>query len=132
MKFGFFSLFDHYPEDCSEEQHYKDFLEDVSFAEALGFDTVWIGEHHFNHYICPAPQIVAAAIAQRTTKIRIGTGIVLLPHHDPLRLAADCALVDLLSGGRLDIGVGRGFIKATYDGFNQPMGENRRRLAWET
>jgi natural product biosynthesis luciferase-like monooxygenase protein len=128
MKFGFLSLFDHYPEDCSEEQHYKHFLEDVSFAEALGFDTVWIGEHHFNHYICPAPQIVAAAIAQRTTTIRISTGIVLLPHHDPLRLAEDYALVDLLSGGRLDLGVGRGFIKATYDGFHQPMGESRERF----
>jgi alkanesulfonate monooxygenase SsuD/methylene tetrahydromethanopterin reductase-like flavin-dependent oxidoreductase (luciferase family) len=52
MKFGFLSLFNHYPEDCSEKEHYKHFLEDLSFAEALGFDTVWIGEHHMNHYIC--------------------------------------------------------------------------------
>jgi alkanesulfonate monooxygenase SsuD/methylene tetrahydromethanopterin reductase-like flavin-dependent oxidoreductase (luciferase family) len=72
--------------------------------------------------------VVAAAIAQRTTKMRIGTAIVLLPHHDPLRLAEDYALVDLLSEGRLDFGVGRGFIKATYDGFNQAMGESRTRF----
>jgi natural product biosynthesis luciferase-like monooxygenase protein len=128
MKFGLVSLLDHYPEDCSEEQYYKNFLEEVTYAEALGFDTVWIGEHHFCHYICPAPQVVAAAIAQRTTKLRIGTAIVLLPHHDPLRLAEDYALVDLLNGGRLDFGVGRGFIKATYDGFNQAMGESRERF----
>lgn len=128
MQFGFLSLFDHYPDHCSEEQHYKDFLEDVTYAEALGFDTVWIGEHHVNNYICPAPQVVATAIAQRTTKIRIGTGIVLLPHHDPLRLAEDYALVDVLSGGRLDLGLGRGFIKAHYDGFNQSMGESRERF----
>jgi len=110
MKFGILSLLDHYPEDCSEEQYYKNFLEEVTYAEELGFDSVWIGEHHFDRYICPAPQIVAAAIAQRTTKMRIGTAIVLLPHHNPIRLAEDYALVDLLSGGRLDFGVGRGFI----------------------
>ena len=128
MKFGLLSLLDHYPDDCSEEQYYKNFLEEVTYAEALGFDTVWIGEHHFDRYICPAPQIVAAAIAQRTTKMRIGTAIVLLPHHNPIRLAEDYALVDLLSGGRLDFGVGRGFIKATYDSFNQEMGESRARF----
>jgi alkanesulfonate monooxygenase SsuD/methylene tetrahydromethanopterin reductase-like flavin-dependent oxidoreductase (luciferase family) len=83
---------------------------------------VWNGEHHFDRYICPAPQVVAAAIAQRTTKICIGTAIVLLPHHNPIRLAEDYALVDLLSGGRFDFGVGRDFLKATYDGFNQAMG----------
>jgi alkanesulfonate monooxygenase SsuD/methylene tetrahydromethanopterin reductase-like flavin-dependent oxidoreductase (luciferase family) len=89
---------------------------------------MWIGEHHFCRYICPSPQIVAAAVAQRTKKIRIGTAIALLPHHDPIRLAEDYALVDLLSGGRLDLGVGRGFIKATYDGFNQSMNESRERF----
>src|SRR5262245_60058531 len=128
MKFGILSLLDHYPEDCSEEQYYKNFFDEVTYAEELGFDTVWIGEHHFDRYICPAPQIVAAAIAQRTTNMRIGTAIVLLPHHNPIRLAEDYALVDLLSGGRLDFGVGRGFIKATYDSFNQVMGESRERF----
>jgi natural product biosynthesis luciferase-like monooxygenase protein len=128
MKFGVLTLFDHYAGDCSEEQYYKRFFDEVTYAEELGFDSVWIGEHHFCRYICPAPQIIAAAIAQRTRKIRIGTAIVLLPHHDPVRLAEDYALVDLLSGGRLDFGIGRGFIKATYDGFNQSMTESRERF----
>ena len=128
MKFGLLTLFDHYAEDCTEEQYYKNFFEEVSYAEELGFDSVWLGEHHFCRYVCPAPQIVAAAVAQRTKKLRIGTAIVLLPHHDPIRLAEDYALVDLLSGGRLDFGVGRGFIKATYDGFNQSMSESRERF----
>ena len=128
MKFGLLTLFDHYAEDCSEEQYYKNFFDEVSYAEELGFDSIWIGEHHFCRYICPAPQIIAGAIAQRTKKIRIGTSIVLLPHHDPIRLAEDYALVDLLSGGRLDLGVGRGFIKSTYDGFNQSMDESRERF----
>jgi alkanesulfonate monooxygenase SsuD/methylene tetrahydromethanopterin reductase-like flavin-dependent oxidoreductase (luciferase family) len=128
MKFGLLTLFDHYAEDCSEEQYYKNFFDEVSYAEELGFDSIWIGEHHFCRYICPAPQIIAGAIAQRTKKIRIGTSIVLLPHHDPIRLAEDYALVDLLSGGRLDLGVGRGFIKSTYDGFNQSMDQSRERF----
>ncbi len=128
MKFGLLTLFDHYAEDCSEEQYYKNFFEEVSCAEESGFDSIWLGEHHFCRYICPAPQIVAAAVAQRTKRLRIGTAIALLPHHDPIRLAEDYALVDLLSGGRLDFGVGRGFIKATYDGFNQSMDESRERF----
>jgi natural product biosynthesis luciferase-like monooxygenase protein len=128
MKFGLLTLFDHYAEDESEEQYYQDFFEEVAYAEELGFDSVWIGEHHFGRYICPAPQIVAAAIAQRTKRVRIGTAVALLPHHDPVRLAEDYALVDLLSGGRLDFGVGRGFIKAIYEGFNQSMDESRARF----
>jgi natural product biosynthesis luciferase-like monooxygenase protein len=128
VKFGLLTLFDHYPEDCSEQQYYKNFFAEVSYAEELGFDSIWIGEHHFCRYICPAPQIIAGAIAQRTKKMRIGTSIALLPHHDPIRLAEDYALVDLLSDGRVDFGVGRGFIKATYDGFNQSMEESRGRF----
>ena len=128
MKFGILSLLDHYLEDKSEEQYYKDFFEEVVYAEELGFEAVWIGEHHFGRYICPAPQVVAAAIARSTKKMRIGTAVALLPHHDPIRLAEDYALVDLLSGGRLDFGVGRGFIKAIYDGFSQSMAESRERF----
>jgi natural product biosynthesis luciferase-like monooxygenase protein len=128
MKFGLLTLFDHYAEDCSEEQYFKNFFDEASFAEELGFDSIWIGEHHFCRYICPAPQMIAAALAQRTKKVRIGTSIALLPHHDPIRLAEDYALADLLSGGRLDFGAGRGFIKSTYDGFNQEMSESRGRF----
>ncbi len=128
MKFGLLSLLDHYLEDKSEEQYYKDFFAQVTYAEELGFESVWIGEHHFGRYICPSPPVVAAAIARSTKKMRIGTAVALLPHHDPIRLAEDYAMVDLLSGGRLDFGVGRGFIKAIYDGFNQSMDESRERF----
>ena len=64
MKFGLLTLFDHYPEDCSEQQYYKNFFEEVNYAEELGFDSIWIGEHHFCRYICPAPQIIAGAIVE--------------------------------------------------------------------
>jgi natural product biosynthesis luciferase-like monooxygenase protein len=128
MKFGILSLLDHYIEDKSEQQYYEDFLEEATYAEELGFESVWIGEHHFGRYICPSPQVVAGALARATKKMRIGTAVVLLPHHDPVRLAEDYAMVDLLSGGRLDFGVGRGFIKAIYDGFNQSMDESRERF----
>ena len=128
MKFGMMSLLDHYPEDKSEEQYYKDFFTEVDYAEELGFDSMWVGEHHFCNYVCPSPQILAMAIAQRTKKMRIGTAVALLPHHDPIRLAEDYAMLDLLSGGRLDFGVGRGFIKLIYDVFNQSMDESRDRF----
>ncbi len=128
MKFGMLSLLDHYAEDKSEQQYYKDFFAEVDYAEELGFDSIWIGEHHFCRYVCPSPQILAMAIAQRTKKMRIGTAVTLLPHHDPIRLAEDYAMLDLLSGGRLDFGVGRGFIKLIYDGFNQSMDESRERF----
>jgi len=128
MKFGILSLLDHYLEDKSEEQYYKDFFDEVVAAEELGFEAVWIGEHHFDRYICPSPPVVAAAIARSTKKMRIGTAVALLPHHDPIRLAEDYAMVDLLSGGRLDFGVGRGFIKTIYDGFNQSMADSRERF----
>jgi natural product biosynthesis luciferase-like monooxygenase protein len=128
MKFGILSLLDHYLEDKSEEQYYKDFFDEVVAAEELGFEAVWIGEHHFDRYICPSPAVVAAAIARSTKKLRIGTAVALLPHHDPIRLAEDYAMVDLLSGGRLDFGVGRGFIKTIYDGFNQSMADSRERF----
>src|SRR6266436_10177597 len=64
MKFGILSLLDHYLEDKSEEQYYKDFFEEVVYAEELGFEAVWIGEHHFGRYICPSPQVVAGALAR--------------------------------------------------------------------
>ena len=128
MKFGMLTLSDYYPEDKTEQQYYQDFFTEVDYAEELGFDSIWIGEHHFCNYVCPSPQIVAMAVAQRTKKMRVGTAVALLPHHDPIRLAEDYAMLDLLSGGRLDFGVGRGFIKLIYDGFNQSMDESRERF----
>ncbi|MDH3443089.1 MAG: LLM class flavin-dependent oxidoreductase, partial [Deltaproteobacteria bacterium] len=88
-------------------------VEQAAYVEELGFDSVWLAEHHFHSFggIVSGPPVLGAAIAQRTTKIRIGTAVSLLPYHNPLRIAEDYATLDCLSRGRLEFGIGHGFVK---------------------
>ncbi|NOT58314.1 MAG: LLM class flavin-dependent oxidoreductase [Deltaproteobacteria bacterium] len=74
MNFGVLTLFDDYPEEGFAQDYYRFLLEEIGYAEELGFETVWLGEHHFCNYLCPSSQVFAAAVAQRTTRLRIGTG----------------------------------------------------------
>ncbi len=104
-------------------------IHEAVLAEELGFDAVWLAEHHFSDYgVAPSTAVLAGAIAARTSTIRIGTGVLVLPFQDPLRVAEDFALVDQISGGRLDFGVGRGYQPHEYKGFNIPMSESRDRF----
>jgi natural product biosynthesis luciferase-like monooxygenase protein len=116
--------------DQSETTRYHETIEQIIFADEIGFDTAWLAELHFFQpfSIMPAPLIVAAAIAQRAQRIRLGTGVSLLPFHHPLRLAEEAATVDILSGGRLDLGVGRGTIAVHFQGFNVSREESRERF----
>ena len=113
MRFGIFSIFDYWPRIKSVPQYFLDVLKLVERAEELGFDSFWISEHHFTNYggILPRPQILLAAMAQRTRTIRLGTAVSLIPFDSPVRLATDFALVDVLSGGRLEFGAGRGLFR---------------------
>lgn len=89
---------------------YGDYLDDVAYAETeLGFENVWVNEHHLSsdHY-APSVFPILAAIAVRTSRIRIGPGVCLLPFHNPIRVSEDAATVDIISGGRLDLGIGIG------------------------
>lgn len=108
---------------------YDGILDQIARAETLGWDDVWISEHHFcdDDYL-PSVFPMAAAIAARTRRIRIGTAILILPFHDPLRTAEDAAVVDILSGGRLELGVGAGYRAEEFAGFGIDPRERGGRL----
>jgi alkanesulfonate monooxygenase SsuD/methylene tetrahydromethanopterin reductase-like flavin-dependent oxidoreductase (luciferase family) len=109
LKFGL-----HYLVSCSDfqspVQRYADTLEQATSAEALGFESVWPVEQHFDQQLSalPCPAIMLSAIAARTKTLRLGTAIVQLPLGHPLRIAEEIATLDVLSGGRVEFGVGRG------------------------
>ncbi len=128
MHFSLFHLPTFFPQfHASEAQFYQDMLTETDQAEALGFHAVWFAEHHFHHYggHLPSVPVLGTAVAQRTKRLRIGSGIALLPLQDPIRVAEEFALLDCLSGGRLEFGIGRGFQKLEYDAFERNMADSR-------
>ncbi|HTM07464.1 MAG TPA: LLM class flavin-dependent oxidoreductase [Verrucomicrobiae bacterium] len=110
MKFGIFNIGDYHPQaNKTLVDYYDQMLEQVEWAEQLGYDSFWFGEHHFDFFgVVPAPPVMMAAAAKRTKKIRIGVAVALLPYRNPILTAEEYAMVDILSRGRLDFGVGRG------------------------
>jgi alkanesulfonate monooxygenase SsuD/methylene tetrahydromethanopterin reductase-like flavin-dependent oxidoreductase (luciferase family) len=129
MKFGLFYQLPCAPEQ-DEVRRYNDTMEQIVCADELGFDVAWLAELHFYRAfsIMPAPLVVAAALAQRTRRIRLGLAVALLPLQHPLRTAEEAATVDLLSQGRLELGVGRGTIAIHFQGLNVPRDESRGRF----
>jgi alkanesulfonate monooxygenase SsuD/methylene tetrahydromethanopterin reductase-like flavin-dependent oxidoreductase (luciferase family) len=129
MRFGFF---DQLPcaGTSSERQRYLDLMAQIELGDAVGFDTVWLGELHFSRAfsILADPLMVLAAAAQRTTRIRLGTAVTLLPLHSPVKIAEQAAITDILSDGRLEFGVGRGTAPAHYAGYDIPQEESRDRF----
>jgi alkanesulfonate monooxygenase SsuD/methylene tetrahydromethanopterin reductase-like flavin-dependent oxidoreductase (luciferase family) len=101
-------------------QRHRNLVDQAVAAEAVGFHSIHLGEHHFCDYILSAPPVVLAAIAERTTTLRLSTGVALGVNLDPIRIAEDYATVDVLSGGRVEPCIGRGtFFPHTYDVFGQ-------------
>ena len=99
-------------------------------AEPLGFDSLFALEHHFTGYaMSPAPTQLLAYFAGRTKRIQLGTAVIVLPWHDPVRVAEQIALLDIMCGGRCLFGFGRGAASVEYEGFRIPMGEARPRFA---
>jgi probable F420-dependent oxidoreductase len=110
-------------------QEYRETLELVRLAEALGFDSAWVSEHHGSSdgYL-PSLMVMLGAFADATSHIRLGTGVVLTPFHDPIRLAEDAAVVDQLSDGRLTLGLGIGWREEEFRMFGVPIEERVPRL----
>lgn len=125
MKLGMLHLFEN-PVGFTEHEVIKNTMELMIEAERLGFDSVYPAEHHFSEYgYCASPQVSLAAVAARTSKIRLGTGVVVLPFHNPVRVAEDFAFIDLMSDGRVDLGVGRGYQPMEYKGFGMDQTQSR-------
>ncbi len=128
MKFSIFYVI--CPEGSeTEADAYARVMEQCQAADELGYYCAWFAEHHFSKVgMCPDPLLWCAALSQKTKNIRLGTAISIIPFHDPVRLAEQAAMVDLVSGGRLELGVGRGSQPKEFKTFGAKPSESRKRL----
>ncbi len=130
MKFDIF-----YQLPCHDSQNaatrYRELIEEIVEADRLGFRTAWLAEVHFApHFsLMPAPMMLLAAAAERTSKIRLGLAVNLVPLHHPMRLAEESAMLDVISGGRLEFGAGRGAFPLNYRGYGVEMEASRDMFA---
>lgn len=114
----------------TEQQVYDDTLAEIALADKLDFGVAWLTEHHFmpEYSHSAAPDVFLAAAAQRTTRLRLGHAVIALPYHHPLQVAERAATLDILSGGRLEIGLGRGFSPKEYATFGIRSDDSRARV----
>src|ERR1700675_1877801 len=104
-------------------------LDRIAIMDQSGYDAVWLAEHHFSSFsVCPSVHMMGMLAAARTTRLRIGTGVSLAPFYHPLRLAEEVALLDVLSGGRVNWGAGRGFARVEFENFGVPPEESTSRF----
>jgi len=126
MDFGVFNLLQHRDRSTSPHQVIAEALEHTQLAEELGFSRVWFAEHHFSNYsLCPSPMILCTQAAAITKRIRVGSAVLILPLHEPARVIAEIALVDSLSGGRLDVGVGSGYQHYEFERLGADIAQNK-------
>ena len=132
MKFGYFTLSDnHYPGNPrTAEQLVLEIREQALHAEKAGLNSAWIGEHHFDTLgVNSCPHLLLASIVPLTKRIRLAPAVAVLPLHHPLRVAEEWATLDLLSGGRVDFAVGRGYDRREYEPFGANYMESLELLA---
>jgi alkanesulfonate monooxygenase SsuD/methylene tetrahydromethanopterin reductase-like flavin-dependent oxidoreductase (luciferase family) len=111
MRFGTFSYNQARPW-VAEKQAFEELLEQILLTDKLGFDEAWFAEHHHSDYgMLSSPNLIIANLAPRTKRLRMGNLVGVLPLYDPMRLAEECGILDILTGGRLNVGLGRGVPK---------------------
>jgi alkanesulfonate monooxygenase SsuD/methylene tetrahydromethanopterin reductase-like flavin-dependent oxidoreductase (luciferase family) len=127
VRYSIFSVNDHHPRLArTVPELYAQLARQCELAETLGYDTFFCAEHHFHEYgVVPDPAVMLSALAQRTRRIRLGTAISILTFHDPRRVAESYAMLDVLSGGRLVLGVGSGYLAHEFAGFGVDPKEKR-------
>ena len=129
MKFGVLQFFSWPERRASLASVYARALERIEIMDKGGFDAVWLAEHHFSDFsVCPSVHLMGTFAAARTRRLRIGTAVSLAPFYHPLRLAEEVALLDVLSGGRVNWGAGRGFARVEFEAFGIPPEESRSRF----
>ncbi|MGE3498145.1 MAG: LLM class flavin-dependent oxidoreductase [Candidatus Binatia bacterium] len=131
MRIGLFSVVDHYPTelDRTVQRFYDELLDQATAADELGLASFWVAEHHFHEYgVIPRPAVWLAAAARVTRRIRLGSAVVVLPFDNPLRVAEDYAMADLLSDGRLELGIGSGYLAHEFAGFGIHTDDRRARF----
>jgi alkanesulfonate monooxygenase SsuD/methylene tetrahydromethanopterin reductase-like flavin-dependent oxidoreductase (luciferase family) len=125
MRFGTFHLIGA-PEMQPGEQRVGETIDQIVLADQLGMHKAWVAEHHFSNYgYATNPLLIIAKAAGLAPRIRFGQAIIVTPFWHPLRLAEDIALTDILTGGRLDVGVGRGYQKMEFDGLGLRIEDSR-------
>ena len=128
MKFGLFTIVP-WHESKTQEQSLNESLEQIELADQLGLDEVWVGEHRFSrHGLVSGVWSFLGQVAARTKHVRIGTAVVVLPLHNPVLVAEEAAMVDVLSGGRLNFGIGAGYQRQEFDGVGVDINESRERF----
>jgi alkanesulfonate monooxygenase SsuD/methylene tetrahydromethanopterin reductase-like flavin-dependent oxidoreductase (luciferase family) len=129
MHAGLSLVFQNLDGHLSDAEVYRNELALAARAEDVGFDSVWTPEHHFSDYqLTPNVPQFLSWVAGRTSRVKLGTMVTVLPWHDPVRVAESFSLLDHLSDGRAIVGLGRGLGRIEFDGFRVEMGESRRRF----
>ena len=128
MKFGVLQFFS-WTRRVPLQTVYERALQRIEIMDRTGYDCVWLAEHHFNTYsVCPSINVMATHVAARTRNLRIGMAVSLAAFYNPLRLAEEVAMVDVLSGGRVNWGAGRGFDRVEFEAFGVPVEESSDRF----
>ena len=129
MHVGMTTFFQNLGRPISDHEVYRHEISMADLAEPLGFDSIWGAEHHFDDYtMCPNVAQLLTYMAGRTRRVKLGSMVMVLPWHDPVRVAEEVSVLDHLSGGRVVLGIGRGLGRIEFRGFRVPMGESRDRF----